>query len=125
MAGRATFVVPALAVMFILGQPTSTAAPALPETIRVQLTVAPGALRLVPPPAATVQVDSQPLPAEPSTMTVGWALRFLRLPAVDATPMVEALVTRTPGACALAATSSAGERTPKARPHLRPAPSFP
>ncbi|MDE2868584.1 MAG: SpoIID/LytB domain-containing protein [Chloroflexota bacterium] len=68
----------------------------MPETIRVQLTVAPGALRLIPPPTATVRVDSQPLPAEPSAMTVGWALRYLRLPAVDTTPVIDALVTRTP-----------------------------
>ncbi|MCY3908187.1 MAG: hypothetical protein OXF63_13175, partial [Anaerolineaceae bacterium] len=62
----------------------------------MQLTVAPGALRLVPPPTATVHVDSQPLPAEPSAMTVGWALRYLRLPAVDTTPVIDALATRTP-----------------------------
>ena len=80
---------------FVVGSPLS-AAPTLPETIRVQLTVAPGALRLVPPPTATVQVDSQPLPAEPSAMTVGWALRYLRLPAVEATPVIEALAARTP-----------------------------
>ena len=86
----------ALAAVFVLGPHPSAAAPTLPETIRVQLTVAPGALRLVPPPTATVQVDSQPLPAEPLAMTVGWALRYLRLPVLDATPMVDALATRTP-----------------------------
>ncbi|MCY3957855.1 MAG: SpoIID/LytB domain-containing protein [Chloroflexi bacterium] len=85
-----------LAVTLAVGPAPSAAAPSLPETIRVQLTVAPGALRLVPPPTATVQVDSQPLPAEPAAMTVGWALRYLRLPAVDATPMVDGLATRTP-----------------------------
>lgn len=95
MAGRAICVVLALAVALAFGQP-SAAAPTLPETIRVQLTVAPGALRLVPPPTATVQVDSQPLPAEPSTMTVGWALRYLRLPALGPAPMAESLATRTP-----------------------------
>lgn len=61
----------------------------------MQLTVAPGALRLVPPPMATVQVDSQPLPAEPSAMTVGWALRYLRLPVLGAAPLVDALAVRT------------------------------
>ena len=96
MAGRAILAVLGLAVGFVFGPPPSAAAPHLPETIRVQLTVAPGALRLVPPPTATVQVDSHPLPAEPSAMTVGWALRYLRLPALDATPMVDALATRTP-----------------------------
>ncbi len=96
MAGRAICVVLALAVLFVFGMPPSAAAPTLPETIRVQLTVAPGALRLVPPPTATVQVDSRPLPAEPSAMTVGWALRYLRLPAVDTTPIVDALAVRTP-----------------------------
>lgn len=95
MAGRAICVVLALAVGLGLGPPPSAAAPTLPETIRVQLTVAPAALRLVPPPTATVLVDSQPLPAEPSAMTVGWALRYLRLPALDATPMVDALAIRT------------------------------
>ncbi|MCY3896126.1 MAG: SpoIID/LytB domain-containing protein [Chloroflexi bacterium] len=58
--------------------------------------MAPGALRLVPPPSATVEVDSQPLPAEPSVMTVGWALRYLRVPDLDAMPVVDALATRTP-----------------------------
>ena len=96
MAGRAICVVLALAGAFVFGSPPSAAAPILPETIRVQLTVAPGALRLIPPPTATVEVDSNPLPAETSRMTVGWALRYLRLPAVDATPMVDALATRTP-----------------------------
>ncbi len=82
--------------MFVPGAPPSAAAPTLPETIRVQLTVAPGALRLVPPATATVQVDSRPLPAEPSAMIVGWSLRYLRLPAVATTPEIEALVTRSP-----------------------------
>lgn len=78
----------------MLGPHPSGAAPTLPPTIRVQLTVAPGALRLVPPPTATVQVDAHALPDEPSAMTVGWALRYLRLPALDATPMVDALAVR-------------------------------
>ncbi len=95
MAGRAICIVLALAVTLAFGPP-SAAAPTLPETIRVQLTVAPGELRLVPPPTATVQVDSQPLPAEPSAMTVGWALRYLRLPVHDPTPVIDALATRTP-----------------------------
>lgn len=86
----------ALAAVLALGPHPSGAAPTLPETIRVQLTVAPGALRLVPPPTATVQVDAQPMPAEPSAMTVGWALRYLRLPVLDATPMVDALAVRKP-----------------------------
>lgn len=96
MAGRAICVVLALAGAFVFGSPPSAAAPILPETIRVQLTVAPGALRLIPPPTATVEVDSHPLPAETSRMTVGWALRYLRLPDVDTTPMVDALAIRTP-----------------------------
>ena len=95
-AGRAVCVVLALAVVLVLGPHPSGAAPTLPETIRVQLTVAPGALRLVPPAAATVRVDAQPLPAEPTAMTVGWALRYLRLPTLDATPIVDVLATRTP-----------------------------
>ena len=95
-AGRAVCVVLAVAAVLVFGPHPSGAAPTLPETIRVQLTVAPGALRLVPPATATVQVDSQPLPAEPAAMTVGWALRYLRLPVLDASPMVDALATRTP-----------------------------
>ena len=95
-AGRAVCVVLALAAVLVLGPHPSVAAPNLPATIRVQLTVAPGTLRLVPPPTATVQVDSHPLPGEPSAMTVGWALRYLRLPALEAMPMVDALAVRTP-----------------------------
>ena len=94
MAGRAISVVLALAVTFVFGPPS--AATTLPETIRVQLTVAPGVVRLVPPPSARVEVDSRPLPVEPSAMTVGWALRYLRLPDVEATPVIDALATRTP-----------------------------
>lgn len=95
-AGRAVCVVLALAVVLVLGPHPSGAAPTLPETIRVQLTVAPGALRLVPPPTATVQVDSQVLLAEPSEMIVGASLRYLRLRDVAATPVIDALATRTP-----------------------------
>jgi SpoIID/LytB domain protein len=96
LTGRAVCIFLALAVVLVLRPHPSGAAPTLPETIRVQLTVAPGALRLVPPPTATVQVDAQPVPAEPASMTVGWALRYLQLPALDASPMVDALATRTP-----------------------------
>ncbi|MDE2901520.1 MAG: SpoIID/LytB domain-containing protein [Chloroflexota bacterium] len=94
MAGRAISVVLALAVTFVFSPPS--AATTLPETIRVQLTVAPGVLRLEPPPSARVEADSRPLPVEPSAMTVGWALRYLRLPDVEATPVIDALATRTP-----------------------------
>ncbi len=95
-AGRAVCVALALAVVVVVGPHPSAAAPTLPETIRVQLTVSPGALRLVPPTTAAVQVDSQPLPAEPSAMTVGWALRYLRLPDLAETPILDALAVRTP-----------------------------
>ncbi len=95
-AGRAVCVALALAAVFVLGPHPSAAAPILPETIRVQLTVAPGALRLVPPTTATVQVDSLPMSSEPSAMNVGWALRYLRLPDLEVTPILDALAVRTP-----------------------------
>ena len=96
MVGRAVCVVLAAAAVLVFGPPPSIAAPSLPETIRVQLTAAPGALRLVPPPTATVEVDSQALSAEPSAMIVGSSLRYLRFPTLDATPVIEALAIRTP-----------------------------
>ena len=54
------FVVLALAAAVAVGPLPSAAAPVLPETIRVQLTVAPGDLRLTPPPGASVRVDGPP-----------------------------------------------------------------
>ena len=72
------------------------AALGLPETIRVQLSVAPGVLRLVPPPAATVRADAQTLSADATPVILGWSLRYLRLPPTHRIPVIDALATRRP-----------------------------
>ena len=98
MAGRAIIVVLALTAALSVG-PLPTAAapvPVVPETIRVQLSVAPGVLRLDPPPTALVQVDAQPLATDGSSLVVGWSLRYLQLPPTTAAPVVDALAARTP-----------------------------
>ena len=90
------FVVLALAAAVAVAPFPSAAAPVLPETIRVQLTVAPGDLRLTPPPGASVRVDGQPLSADPSSLIASWSLRYLRLPSSAAAPVIDELAVRTP-----------------------------
>lgn len=96
MAGRVIFALLALAAALAVGPTPSRAATNLPETIRVQLTVAPGMLRLSPPPTATVQVDAQTLSTETSDLVAGWSLRYLRLPATATSPIIDALAIHTP-----------------------------